>query len=164
MKNTFSYLSLCLIILVISCQDKKEAVVIKDHDEVPSYVKRIDNRKLTDSLFNQAITTGDEKIYNDVAGDYILDQNYEGLLYYSLIMANKYDNPEAHFHIFLILKQSGVKGAFESVDVKTKNLALYHLIKSNELGYGSAKYSIDEIFGKGKPVQKSNYYLTEYSK
>jgi len=72
--------------------------------------------------------------------------------------------PQAHFDIYVILVESSANKSLKDLDKKTKNLATYHLIKSGELGYKSAKYEIDEIFGKGKKVQKSDYYLIEYSK
>lgn len=160
-----SILGIMIYIMFISCSDKKEQPKkIKDHDEVPQYVKMNNNRKLTDSLFNLAIENGDEKAYNNVAGNYILDENYEDLLFYSLKMANKHNSSEANFHVFLILSNSNNGKSFDELDAKTKNLALYYLAKSNELGYQSAKYSINEVLGKGKVIKKSSFYLTEYSK
>ena len=165
MKIKYYYLIVISFILFTSCFNKKEPVVIlKNYNEIPSYEKRIQNVKLTDSLLNLSITKGNEKAYNLVSSDFILDANYEGLIYYSLIMANKYNSPEAHFHIFLILSESADGGSFEKLDNKTKCLALYYLLKSKELGYENAKYSINEIFKKGRVLHKSNYYLLEYSK
>ena len=68
----------------------------------------------------------------------------------------------AHFHVFLILSNSNNGKPFDQLDNKTKNLALYHLIKSNELGYESAKYSINEVFGNDNVYQKSDFYLMKY--
>lgn len=150
--------------LLLSCIEEKQKPIVKDLTETPQYVKMNNNIKLTDSLFNLAISKGDEKIYNNVAGNYILDSNYQGLLYYSTIMANRYNTPEAHFHIFLILSNNNNGKPFNDLDIKTKNLALYHLLKANELGFKSAKYSINEIFGNDKTVKKSSFYLKEYSK
>ncbi|MHC0446361.1 hypothetical protein ACWA1F_13205 [Flavobacterium sp. 3-218] len=176
MKNILIYLTLCLAILLFSCQEKKEntivkspaikkdSSVLKDHDEVPSYVKIKENIKVTDSLFNLAIKNGDEMAYNSVAQDFILNEDYKGLLYYSLIMANKYNNSQAHFDIYVILVELSANKSLKDLDKKTKSLAMYHLIKSNELGYKSAKYEINEIFGKEKKLQNSDYYLIEYSK
>lgn len=176
MKNILIYLTLCLAILLFSCQEKKEntivkspaikkdSSVIKDHDEVPSYVKIKENIKITDSLFNLAIKNGDEMAYNSVAQDFILNEDYKGLLYCSLIMANKYNNSQAHFDIYVILVESSENKSLKDLDKKTKNLAMYHLIKSVELGCKSAKYEIDEIFGKEKKIKNSDYYLIEYAK
>lgn len=164
MKFSIYYLTL-FVLLFSSCTEKKEPKIInKNYDEVPQYVKMNNNKKLTDSLFNLAISKGDEKAYNIVSGNYILEENYNGLLYYSLLMANKHNCSEAHFHIYLILSGSESGESIEKLDNRTKNLALYHLIKSNELGYESAKYSINEVLGKGNVIKDSKYYLNEYSK
>lgn len=169
MKNISIYLSVCLTFLVISCQEKKESTVIKpsvvkDHDEIPNHEKITENKKMSDSLLNLAISKGDKMAYNSVAQDFVINENYKQLLYYSLIMANKYNNSQAHFDIYVILVESSANKSLEDLDKKTKNLATYHLIKSGELGYKSAKYEIDEIFGKDKKIQNSDYYLIEYSK
>ena len=169
MKNIPIYLSVCLTFLVLSCQKKKESTVIKpsivkDHDEIPNHEKITENKKMSDSLLNIAISKGDEMAYNSVAQDLIINENYKQLLYYSLIMANKYNNSQAHFDIYVVLVESSANKSLEDLDKKTKNLAMYHLIKSDELGYKSAKYEIHEIFGKDKKIQNSDYYLIKYSK
>jgi hypothetical protein len=149
--------------VLIFCSEKKtesKKDIIKI--ETPEHVKMNKNNKLTDSLLNLAVSKGDEKAYNTAAGNFILDANYEGLLYYSLLMANKYDSPEAHFHIFLILSNPNNGQPFEQLDDKTKNLALYHLVKSDELGYETAKYSINEVLGNDNFKQKSDFYLMKY--
>lgn len=163
MRKTLIIITMTLSYVLIFCSEKKTES-IKDivKIETPEYVKMNKNNKLTDSLLNLALNKGDEKAYNTVAGNFILDANYEGLLYYSLQMANKYNSPEAHFHIFLILSNPNNVQPFEQLDDKTKNLALYHLVKSDELGYESAKYSINEVFGNDNVYQKSDFYLMKY--
>ncbi|WP_428229479.1 hypothetical protein [Flavobacterium sp.] len=169
MKNIFIYLSVCLTFLIFSCNEKKESTIIKpsvvkDHDERPNHEKITENKKASDSLLSLAISKGDEMAYNSVAQDFIINENYKKLLYYSLIMANKYNNSQAHFDIYVILVESSENKSLNDLDKKTKNLAMYHLIKSVELGYKSAKYEIDEIFGKEKKIKNSDYYLIEYAK
>ncbi|MBC8882566.1 hypothetical protein H9X57_01585 [Flavobacterium piscinae] len=164
MRKTLIIITMSLSYVLIFCSEKKtesKKEIIKI--ETPEYVKMNKNSKLTDSLLNVAISKGDEKVYNTVAGNFILDANYEGLLYYSLMMANKYNSPEAHYHIFLILSNPNNGQPFEQLDDKTKNLALYHLVKSDELGYESAKYSIKEVFGNDEVNQKSDFYLKKYN-
>ncbi len=163
MRKTSIIVTLTLSFLLIFCSEKKtesKKDIVKI--ETPEYVKMNKNNKLTDSLLNLALNKGDEKAYNTVAGNFILDANYEGLLYYSLQIANKYNSPETHFHIFLILSNPNNGQPFEQLDDKTKNLALYHLVKSDELGYESAKYSINEVFGNDNVNQKSDFYLMKY--
>jgi hypothetical protein len=151
------------LLIIVSCEKNQRKIDQKPTTQValetPKYVKDLDDINKTYNLLNNAINTGNEKAYNDVAGSYILGEKYDELLYYSIIMANKHNSSEAYYHVFLIL----TKDDFNKLDKKTKNLALFFLVKSNELGYESAKYSLKEIFGETK-ILPSNYYITEYAK
>lgn len=70
---------------------------------------------------------------------------------WAIQMANKYNNAEACYHVYcgITFSTSKLKDeAFRELDPRTKNFALYYLIKSNEMGYVSAPYALEEIFGK----------------
>lgn len=146
-------------LIFISCEKNKNDVINKDVIDVPKHVNDLKDSSEIIKRLNNAVNDGNEKVYNDIAGSYILTNKYQDLLYYSLIMANKHNSAEAHYHVFLIL----TKDDFNALDKKTKNLALFYLIKSNELGYKSAKYSVDEIIQNGKSFS-SSHYLNEYAK
>ncbi len=91
----------------------------------------------------------------------------EEFLLTALMMANKYKNAEACFHVYDIIVHSTPKEpkeALEEMDLRTKNFALYYLLKSNELGFESARYQVTEIFGQNKVPPKSLYYLQQFSK
>lgn len=88
----------------------------------------------------------------------------EDILYVSMIVADKYNNPEAHFHIYLTLTHLRRGELEEGLSKKTNDFALHHLLKSHELGYEQAIFSIHETFGKDKPIPKSSYYMQEYAK
>ncbi len=82
-------------------------------------------------------------------------------------MANRHNNAEAYYELYLIIVSNspgGRENAMKNLDRKTKNFALYFLLKSYELGYKSAKYPIDEIFGENSIIPKSSYYLKELAK
>jgi hypothetical protein len=92
----------------------------------------------------------------------MLERLEKEFLYYAITMANKYNNAEAHYHVYAAFARSTAelpKKALELLDENSKNYALYYLIKSHELGYGSAKYQLYEIFGKGQLIPKSSTYL-----
>lgn len=146
-------------LIFISCEKNKNDVINKDVIEVPKHINDLRDSSEIIKKLNNAVNDGNEKVYNEIAGSYILTNKYQDLLYYSLIMANKYNSAEAHYHIFLIL----AKNNFNALDKKTKNLALFYLIRSNELGYKSAKYSVDEIIQNGRAFS-SSHYLNEYDK
>lgn len=137
----------------------------KQENKIASEPKApVDNHELMDSLITRAILYGDKKAYNEVSNDYYIEGMGEDILYVSMIVADKYNNPEAHFHIYTILNGLRRHEYVDSLGKKTKDFALYHLLKSYELGYKDAIYEIEEVFGEGKSIPKSSYYMKEYAK
>jgi hypothetical protein len=114
-----------------------------------------------------ALNNNDTVLYNNVSSYYLFNNMGEDFLLTALIMANKYNNAEACFHVYDIIAYSTLKEpkeALDLMDLKTKNLALYYLLKSNEMGFESAKYEVAEIFGENIEPPKSIHYLQEFSK
>jgi len=89
------------------------------------------------------------------------------LLYYVLTMAYKNKYNRAYFHVFIIftyLTPNGPKKELEQMDAKSRNFALYHLLKSYEMGYSDAKYYINATFDNPKTIPSSQYFLSELNK
>lgn len=164
MKIALSFFVSLFIVLNISCkhEKKKEGFVA----EIPYHIKLLSNRKETDKLWKKAIDKGDTMAYAIISNAYILENRIYELYYYSLIMANKHKCPDAYYHLFYIMNNDmSFNGlSLYSDDVTTRSMALYYLLKSRELGYVEAQYEIDEIFGKGKTVPPSSYYLKKLGK
>ncbi len=119
------------------------------------------------TMINKALKNNDSLLYNKLASYYLLHNMGEEFLLTALKMANKYNNAEACYHVYDIIAYSTPKEpqkALELMDSKTKNLALYYLIKSSELGFVNAKYQINEIWGKDKSPPKSTHFLQLFSK
>jgi hypothetical protein len=154
---------LFLVILVIcSCTNKD----IKSGKNITEGITVIQKDSLY-KLISSALNNNDTIAYNAVASYYILNNMSEEFLFTAIKMANKYNNAEACYHVYDIIAYSSSKGskeALENLDFKTKNLALYYLTKSHEIGFESSKYEIIEIFGDEKPPYKSSYFLKEFSK
>ncbi len=137
----------------ISCNQKKQEGTIDDPRdlELP--------RKVTDSLWRRAINEGDFDAYHTIANSNMLLTPDE--YYYTLLMANKHQCPEAYLNLYDILTW---KGTIDGVEVAGKdsisrNQALFYLIKAYELGEKSAVYSMYEEFGEGVTPPKSMTYL-----
>jgi len=110
----------------------------------------------------KAIDFNDTLSYSQIASDLNLKHFYSDLFYYSLQMANRNNYPDAYFNVYIGFAYSTSKSPKETLllmDNKSKNFAIYHLLKSYELGYKNAIYNIDEIFGKIKDIPASNKYL-----
>ncbi len=126
----------------------------------------INNKLLMKELIDSAILQGDSKAYNKVASYYLLEDMGKDFFYYAFTMANKYKNEEAAYHVYKILVyeiSDEPKIALNLMDTKTKYFALYYLLKSYEMGYESAKYQVDEVFGKNNTIPKSSEYLKKLS-
>jgi hypothetical protein len=123
----------------------------------------LDNRKLINELLDKAVNKGDAKAYNQVASYHITEDMGQEFLYYALKVSNKYNNPEAYFHVYYILAfpRSGEK--LKDMDKRTQNMAMYYLMKSFEMGHTSAKFQVEEIFKNEKIIPKSSYYLKKLS-
>jgi TPR repeat protein len=125
----------------------------------------IDNNKLNNLLL-KAVNGGDSKAYNEFAASFILEERLPELYYYALIMANKYHNGEAYYHLYLILTNTNnIDGVqLGSDDNDTKNLSLYYLMKAYELGNSEAIEKANTIFTQKKTIKRPEYYLDQLDK
>jgi hypothetical protein len=91
-----------------------------------------------DELKKSVIFEGDTKAYRSLSIAY-LDYSYsEELLLYALIMANKYDHPQAYFDVFKCL--IGVYfNELTKIDKTTANIAINYLIIASEKDHKQAK-------------------------
>ena len=157
---------LVFTLAVISCNrneaqkemEKAEAIAVRGSKTPLDY----DLPKVY-ALLDKAIYSGDTNAYNEVAGYYMLAFRHTDFLYYSLIMANKYNYKSAYFHVYIGLSRSWADARFGKNDNRTENMALFYLLKSYEMGFRSAEFEVDEVF-KGKQIPKSSFYLKEMAK
>nr|WP_162989041.1 hypothetical protein [Pedobacter schmidteae] len=157
--KTLSFILICLmLILLVSCNNKKQRQFVP---EIPTHTKL--NKEETIKLWKKAIDEGDFKAYANISNAYLMNTQIYELYYYSLIMANKYKCPQAYYHLFIIMNDKvsidGLK--LYSNDEATRNMSLYYLLRAKELGYTQAQFEIDDIFGKGKSVPKSSYFIQQ---
>lgn len=85
-------------------------------------------------LLKQISQQGDSIAYNRISGEFYYFHRDEQLLYYALIMANKYDYGYACAHVanlFLSISQNSLN----ELDVRTKKLVLFYALRARELGY-----------------------------
>lgn len=119
-----------LIILfsfLISCNKKNnDKIVISDDNSASYFRRKLENKKLMDSLNNLVLSKGDTLAYNELkAIHYIGEHKFTGFLYYALIMSNKYNYKVASYDVYDILM---VDKKF--LDEKTKKIAEEYLRKS----------------------------------
>ncbi len=150
----------------ISCNMRKntkqsEKIAMSEKPSTP-----IDEKRRMHELIDSALLNGNDKAYNEVASYYFIENMESDFFYYAFTMANKNNSAEASYHVYKIIAYSTPKDAKEALDMmddKTRNFAMYYLLKSYEMGYKNAKYEIDEIFGKDKAIPQSSLYLQKFS-
>ncbi|MDP5199874.1 hypothetical protein [Flavobacterium sp. DG2-3] len=114
------------IFLLISCNKKNEDVAVTSDNSGSYFRRKLDDKKLMDSLNYLVLNKGDTLAYNELKGiHYIGEQKFSGFLYYALIMSNKYNYKRASFDVYDILMIDK-----EFLDEKTKKMAEEYLMKS----------------------------------
>lgn len=163
-----------LITLVLSCDKKKESVAISSNH----YGYQI-------KLKEKVICTGDKEAYQHLLDIYSDDWNMGDMLSYSLIMANKYDYPQAYYDVFDILSSLPRINAnicisdkcaeigYYCLDDKSKKLAIEYFIQAILKGNQTAsdllvnkfsqnkEYPIEELFNNEEIVKKAKFNLNK---
>lgn len=145
------------VVFLFSCSKKENN---KNNIKEPSM--SISDKKI-DSLLSRSINQGDTIAYNEVSSHYFLEGKETDFFYYAMIMANKFNNKDAHYDAYICLlgeeEGSYLNGiSMHNSDETTKNLGMYYLIRSYELGNNKAKSELMQIFSDGK-IPNSNFYL-----
>jgi hypothetical protein len=150
---------------IAGCEMRKNAKPPKQEQLVYETANPINDKKLMYALMDSALSTGNERVYSKVAGYYIIGSQEQEFFHCAFTMANKYNSALAYYHVFLIISNS-ISGypdpTFKKIDKKSKDFALYHLLKSFELDSEHTRSSVEEIFGKNAPIPKSSTYLQKY--
>jgi hypothetical protein len=114
-------LFICVIFicwLLISCQKTTNSEI--------SFGEKLNDRKLTDSLYDRALQNGDTLAYLNLRAIYYIGgSRTKDFLYYSLMMSNKYNYKVAAGDVYFILTEGD-----SILDVKTQETADYYLLKS----------------------------------
>lgn len=157
-------LILTCLLCIFACQEKP--VVKQEPEKTGEFKPRnsIDNRIYMDSLIACSILKGDSRAYAFAESHYLLAQREEEFLWTALTVANKYNNKQACYMVYYIMNNIRIGKEIGNLGKKNTNFALYYLLKSYELGEDNAKSKVQEIFGEGKPIPKSSFYMQEYAK
>lgn len=101
----------------------------------------------------KAINDGDFNAYNRGSNYYIINYHWVDIYYYTFIMANKYNCPEAYYHLYFFMSDRGAVDGINlySDDEITKNLSYYYLLRSYELNIEYSKNDVAKLFGDKVP-------------
>lgn len=137
------------ILFFIFCGCKENSNSQEDKPMNNSYVEDYNNKDKIDKLCKRVLIEGDTLAFRELKYIYLISEHSEEFLYFSTIMAEKYNYGPAFQTNYDILKLSNQS--------TQKKLAIYNLLKSYELGNKNDLERIKEIFPKGIP--KADEYL-----
>lgn len=165
-KNILKELSWIIIIITFLCscnnQEKNErSISSRAHSSVD------------EKLIEEIICQGHTESYHILLDDYNDNSRYEEILAYALIMANKYDYPQAYFDVFDILTSIPNRNAlicaskecleegFYCLDDKTKQMAIDYFKQAVYKGNPTASERLLNSYDKGKEFPIKEFYSDE---
>lgn len=92
-------------------------------------------------LKNAVLYKGDKSAYDELSISYLDHSFQEEFLFYALIMANKYDYPQAYFDVYFYLTQA-FSSDVNKMDESSANLAIEYLLRAHEKDITRQKTSL----------------------
>jgi hypothetical protein len=114
-------------------------------------------------LQENSLNNGDTLAYNQVFTNFVMDGRGYEILYISMIMANKWHYPKAFYDTYCILSTECLGSSISNCKNNNRDLAIYFLLKSNELGYYQSKGELQTIFQDANQFPQSREYISKYS-
>lgn len=128
-----------LIVLITGCKIGNNKP--SDKEIIISMNQSLENEN---ELKKAVMFEGDKKAYRSLSIVYLDYSFSEEFLLYALIMANKYDHPQAYFDVFKCLT-----GVFfddlSKMDKNTANIAINYLLIASEKGHKQAKEMVKKF-------------------
>ena len=107
-----------------------------------------DSETSLDELKRQVIQNKDPEAYDDLLTSY-LDYDTKESFYYSLVAANRDNNPQAYYDVFSTLESLYSKGLAD-MDADLRDIAMLYLQKSASLSHYQATDELSEMYIEGK--------------
>lgn len=138
---------ICICYFLVSCKHGS--------NDDSMEIKSINTPGTSETILKQNILEkGDVKSYEELSTAY-LDRSEGEFMIWALIMANKYDYPQAYFDVFVQLSElSGEAWSLDQLDEKTRTIAIEYLTKAAEKGHHQAPEVLGQYYMEGKYVNK----------
>lgn len=124
--------------LLISCNMENGKKLDNEHKQLMN--QHIPNQS---ALKKAILLNGDIQAYHSLSTEYLEHAFSEEFLLYALIMANKYDYPQAYYDVFTCLTDVYLSD-LSLLDENTASLAIDYLIKAYEKKHHQAKDVVEE--------------------
>lgn len=165
-----AFLIAAIFLVVESCNTKRNSNLRKANEALQN--EKIDierhtpgpermSHSMINILVDSAMLFGNKDAYSKVTN--AVDFLGPDLLFAAFVMANKYNDSSAYYHVYhMFCKEGYNRFSLElgTVDKKTEMLGLYYLLRSYELGFARAKREIEiRYIEKNLPVPKSSDFI-----
>lgn len=142
-----------ICLLLIGCSLKKEDTMKKDGDTPMNQPLRSET-----SLKEAILINGDTDAYYELKIAYLDHPFQEEFLLYAMIMANKYNYPQAYFDVFDCFVLS-YWSDITKIDEQSANLAIEYLTKAYDRGHHQAiemvrKHSINRNENSKQQIER----------
>lgn len=122
----------------ISCDMKKSE---SNSNEI---VRSMNQPTVSESELKKAVLyKGSTSAYDELSISYLDHSIQEEFLFYAMIMANKYNYPQAYFDVYFYLTLT-FSTDISNIDDKSANLAVEYLLKAYEREHHQAKDIVEE--------------------
>lgn len=127
------------VLVFMSCDMKSNKT---NSNEV---VRSMNQPTVSESELKKAVLyDGDKSAYDELSISYLDHSFQEEFLFYAIIMANKYDYPQAYFDVYFYLTQT-FSSDINNMDESSANLAIEYLLRAHEKGHHQAKDIVEEF-------------------
>ena len=120
----------------------------------------MNNMRPIEKLKKLVLSNGDTIAYSELRIEYLEVHYYEEeFLLYSIIMADKYNYPQAYYYVYECLTSIFERHHYAGkIDEKTKELALKYLREGVELNDKQSTHELSELYLQGKYVPKDTIF------
>jgi len=98
--------------------------------------------RLLNEIKSDVVFKGDTNAYIELDIVYN-DLNHEEFIYYALVMANKYDYPQAYFDVYWCLTE--LYKDFSEIDSLTMEMSLKYLTLAADKGHSQAREVLEDF-------------------
>jgi hypothetical protein len=148
--------SIITILLILGCSNKDPKISsgMQTTNDI--------NINIVPKLKAEILENGNVESYENLSTNYLDHQIPEELILYSLIMANDYNDVQAHFDVYSNI-YSLYKGRKDKINSNMAQMALEYLIRAAKLGHHQAVEEVKEygINEKSNPIEVMKRILAE---
>ncbi len=174
----YKYFFISLVfVLLLSCNNTKNDIkskILDDTNNVESlnyilsyigqhYYENFLNDSLRERKLKNAIGDGDTSAFISIFDDYLMGPFHKEFLFYSMIMAEKYDYSYAHYLVYIGLSKE-FHGNLMELNNFYKKLGHYSMLKAWQKGNVGGKIEVKAIWGDNFDSLRALRYLDKLEK